>query len=304
MKSNKPIVTLEILKEQCKKYQSIDGFVFKTANDILSKKDIYTKKWLIVMRKCDDTITNEIRYNILNKDYAKCRANKLKVIAIINMNKPSLRKQCVVNSVAYSINNFVSRRTKYKVGHMVECDNFDWNFDEVCSGGIHYFRTLEPAYFYRDLPLKYTGRWILRYNNGEKRSEGNYIDGISEGLLMKWYDNGKIATEGNYINGKKNGKWNKRYDNGKIATEGNYINGKKEGKWIECRDNGNIFTEGNYIDGEKEGEWTTRNIDGTKIRVLYQPKCDRTNEFSIHKWLDLRQISIWHRMSSPQINKN
>src|SRR5271156_4246303 len=52
-------------------------YVYKLANDVLSK-DI-CRKWLVVMQKLPDTITNEER-EVVDVSHAKYRANKLKVI--------------------------------------------------------------------------------------------------------------------------------------------------------------------------------------------------------------------------------
>jgi len=46
------------------------------------------KDWIVVMLPCNDTITNENRNNIINKNKAKYRANKLYVVMIFNKLEP------------------------------------------------------------------------------------------------------------------------------------------------------------------------------------------------------------------------
>lgn len=49
---------LKNLIKRCRKYENIDDYVYKLSCDVSSKKD-KSRKWLIVMEKLDDTITNE-----------------------------------------------------------------------------------------------------------------------------------------------------------------------------------------------------------------------------------------------------
>ncbi len=52
------------------------------------------------------------------------------------------------------------------------------------------------------------------YKNGQKWTEGNYKNGVKEGLETWWGDLGY---------------WEKDL----VKNEGNYKDGKKEGQWIE-----------------------------------------------------------------------
>ena len=73
----------------------------------------------------------------------------------------------------------------------------------------------------------YTGKYLCKYNNGQKEKEGKYKDGRLIGKWTVWYENGKKWYEGNYKDGKLDGKLIEWFQfNGEIKREENYKNGK------------------------------------------------------------------------------
>jgi len=68
--------------------------------------------------------------------------------------------------------------------------------------------------------------WTWWYDNGNKKSEGNYKDGKENGLHKWWYENVHKSEERTYKNGIKEGLWIKWYDNGQKGIEYNYKYGK------------------------------------------------------------------------------
>ena len=137
--------------------------------------------------------TNENRKNIANLQYAKYRTSKVKVLEIFHMNdKTRVIKQ--MNGL-YDI-NFV-----YTAGEEICIDNYDENINEVCSQGIHYFKTSEQAKMWQ-LPLyNYTGKYMDWYDDGNKMCEGEYKNGKPEGKFIGWYKSGNEMYEGEYKNG-------------------------------------------------------------------------------------------------------
>ena len=97
----------------------------------------------------------------------------------------------------------------------------------------------------------YSGKYLCKYDNGQKEKEGGYKDGRLIGKLTVWYENGQIESEANYKNGKLDGKstwWNKK---GQKVKQKNYKNGKLDGKLIEWfQFNGEIKREENYKNGK------------------------------------------------------
>ena len=72
----------------------------------------------------------------------------------------------------------------------------------------------------------YTGKIIAKYENGDKKWEVNYKNGIKEGIQTDWYANGEKMLEGMYKNGSKEGTWSKCDKKGK-KTEIMYKDGKE-----------------------------------------------------------------------------
>ena len=97
----------------------------------------------------------------------------------------------------------------------------------------------------------YTGKYLCKYDNGQKEKEGEYKDGRLTGKWTVWYESGQKKSEVNYKNGKLDGKstwWNK---NGQKVKQKNYKNGKLDGKLIEWfQFNGEIKREENYKNGK------------------------------------------------------
>ena len=97
----------------------------------------------------------------------------------------------------------------------------------------------------------YTGKYLCKYNNGQKEREGRYKDGRLIGQWTFWYENGQTKNEINYKNGKLDGKWTLWNKNGQKVKQKNYKNGKLDGILIEWfQFNGQIKREQNYKNGK------------------------------------------------------
>ena len=97
-----------------------------------------------------------------------------------------------------------------------------------------------------------TGGWTFWYEDGQKESEGRYVDHQREGLWTNWDENGQ-KSKGEYKDGKQEGLWTEWRENGKKWGEGEYKDGKIKGLWTYWRDNGHKWGTGNYKDGKREG---------------------------------------------------
>jgi len=93
-------------------------------------------------------------------------------------------------------------------------------------------------------------------NNGKKTlyrethyfpGEKKYISGtydnkqLRNGVWTSWYENGQKNSEQNYINGKENGLYNVWHPNGNQYIKGEYKMGKEVGNWIFYDNLGNII---------------------------------------------------------------
>jgi antitoxin component YwqK of YwqJK toxin-antitoxin module len=177
-----------------------------------------SEKWLIMLEKLDGTISNENRKSVRNNQYASHKANKLKVLKIINM---------------YDSKNVIKTLKAdriYTIGENIVCSDFVLLPDGNCTSGIMYKNTLDAA-FYSVMAtindMSYTGphkEWFE--NSGIKLSEGFIKNGLFHGLWTDYYGNGVKRLEGEYENGKKIGTWCAYYENGSIMHRGVYNNGK------------------------------------------------------------------------------
>jgi len=209
------------------------------------------KKWIVILEKLDDTITNQHRLPLddPNRQFAKYRADKLMVVNIIHKFNPNKTINKISNS--YHKNHTV----EYIKGNTVIPNSFDQDMDKVCSSGIHFYGRIEPA-FYLELKKVENGKWTQWYDNGQKSLEGEYLNGENNGKWTKWYENGQIESEGEYLNGEINGKYTFWYGNGQKSSEAEYLNGKQNSKWTFWYYNGQKSAEGEYVNGEKNGKWT------------------------------------------------
>lgn len=174
----------------CDKYVNDKTYVYKLCNHYSIMDN--SRRWLVILQKLAGTKTNEHRFGVLDTNCAKFRANKLKVIEIIDIYNPKYTKKSIINT-------FDSVHKKpYEVGKIIESDAFDEDIDSVCSDGIHYYNTPLPACYYRDVPNNYTGNWITWYNNGHKQSEGGYINGEQSGKWIEMSYDGNMHREYNF----------------------------------------------------------------------------------------------------------
>ncbi len=63
----------------------------------------------------------------------------------------------------------------------------------------------------------YNGICIFYYENGNKKYEGNFDNGVKEGKFIYYYLNGKKAFEQNYVNGMPNGEWKQWHPNATLG---------------------------------------------------------------------------------------
>lgn len=130
---------------------------------------------IVVMEKLHDTQTNESRADVVNKNTAKFQADKLKVLLIISLKDGSTDATDIVNMFS---DRYGSYTTHYIVGSIVKPNSYDNRINVVCTNGIHYFRSLEAAYFYNMPSMR-----------------------IQNGMYKQWYDNGGLSIQCNVVDG-------------------------------------------------------------------------------------------------------
>ena len=86
----------------------------------------------------------------------------------------------------------------------------------------------------------YTGKYVVYYESGQKRYEGNFVSGKMEGKQIKWHENGQMSYEANFKYGKQQGPYIFWYENGQKSYEANYNKGKEDGIVTSWDREGNI----------------------------------------------------------------
>lgn len=223
---------MEIIRSLYEKYISDSSYVYKSCEG----------KFIVVLQLDPTTKTNETRTNVVDKAFAKYRAEKAHVVLIINKFDPTETIQYVHNSV-------YNMKLKYEVGKEVKAHFFDKKLNDVCTGGIHYFKSIECA-FYHELYRVKNGVFIEWFDNGQKHIEHSYTYGNLDGLYSQWHPNGQKYLEYEYANGVANGLQSRWHPNGVKRSENYYLNGKLHGPSFEWSCDGEKIKEMNYEHGE------------------------------------------------------
>jgi antitoxin component YwqK of YwqJK toxin-antitoxin module len=183
--------------------------------------------------------TNEKRSGVVDANCVKFRTDRANVVDIENFktNEKMMEDGSIYRS------NFV-----YRIGEEVKVDDYDEDINEVCTSGIHYFKTRELAEY-----------WYCMY----RISKGDIRD---DSLYKTWHENGRIATETNYKDGKKNGLYRGWHRNGNLATEANYKNGILNGLYRWWHENGHLLKDSTYKDGILDGLYKTWRENGQFLK--------------------------------------
>jgi antitoxin component YwqK of YwqJK toxin-antitoxin module len=70
---------------------------------------------------------------------------------------------------------------------------------------------------------------VFHYSNGEKSSEGNFLNGKPEGYWKNYYETGVLKSEGNRTNHELDSIWIFYYPNGLLKEKVSYLNSKRNG---------------------------------------------------------------------------
>lgn len=114
----------------------------------------------------------------------------------------------------------------------------DYKWNECSRENFTYFRiktSTEDGYFEKDY-----------FKSGQLQSEGYYLNeetAIPDGPFKVYFENGNIKTENNFIKGQLDGESKTFYPSGKFYYSEQYIINKLDGKRIVYYENGNLKRE-------------------------------------------------------------
>lgn len=110
------------------------------------------------------------------------------------------------------------------------------------------------------------GEALLWYDNGQVKLQGEYVDGVREGLWRSWHANGKNRGEGRLHRNRRIGTWIMWDENGQKRSELAYDVGLRHGRSTVWDADGNVIETGEYVRKKKHGIWVTY-VDGEKTET-------------------------------------
>jgi antitoxin component YwqK of YwqJK toxin-antitoxin module len=253
---------MNIIDNLTQKYSSEEGYVFKSCST----------DWIVVLQKLPDTKTNESRSGIKDSMYAKVRANKLLVVDIVH----KLTGQ-ITNEIVNSVHS--DKIITYKTNEVIEASDFDNNLDEICSTGIHYFKSVESAFYY-ETPDDYRGQHKCWYDNGNLIGTCWVVNGKSDGPCTTWYKNGQLHRKYTFKNGILDGPFKEWYGSGQQNVEGMMKNNKQNGLWKVWHENGQLKEECSFNTGLVEGLYKCWDENGQLLSCTTQVNPNANNRIN------------------------
>jgi len=248
---------LEEVEKELEEYKRSD-YVFRNSGSYL----------IVYERIKGVTKTNEGR-EVVDHNYALYRANKLRIVKIVNLHDLSENPSEIIVDTDDSTGIL-----KLSVGLVRELEEFDADIDIVRKdySGFYYYKSVAAAYYASMYDTYDADGYLIEYDDdGCKVGEGYYLEnGDADGKFITYYENGNIKKITNYLNGDAHGDKIKYYESGSIKSQSYYLQDKKHGKFTGYHLNGSKKYEGDYEDGMRQGTWTFYNPDGSiKSEVNY-----------------------------------
>jgi len=97
---------------------------------------------------------------------------------------------------------------------------------------------------------KVHGKRVQFYDNGNKKTDKTYLNGIPTGLAQEFYPSGTLQQSGEFKNGKEVGVWTIYYPTGEKHVEISFVNGVQNGDYIEYSKKGEITERAYYKNGQ------------------------------------------------------
>lgn len=115
----------------------------------------------------------------------------------------------------------------------------------------------------------FTGSFIEYYESGKLKGTGSFKDGLVDGLRIIYNENGSKRVERNYSEGLSHGMSSEFYDSGKLKQEGEFVKGKEDGVWTIYYENGLTKAILTFSMGVEQGNYFEYNEEGKLIKQFY-----------------------------------
>lgn len=106
------------------------------------------------------------------------------------------------------------------------------------------------------------GARTLYWENGQKKYEEHYVQGMRHGTRSAWYESGQLRSEGRYVNGGEDGTWTEWYPDGRKMREIGFDNGAFHGTHTQWHPNGQKKLQFDWVKGKRQGTMTLWDEDG------------------------------------------
>ena len=104
-----------------------------------------------------------------------------------------------------------------------------------------------PASPRKDGPL------LVNYADGRKWIECTFTGGMLNGSLIRWHPNGQKQSEGSYVNDQQDGVWTWWYQDGRVRLSACYNKGRLHGQYLRYYPDGQLETIVRFQQGMADG---------------------------------------------------
>ena len=111
----------------------------------------------------------------------------------------------------------------------------------------------------------YSGKVIDYYQNGVKKVESVFSNGVENGELLLWDSLGNLLEKSLLKEGQLHGKFRRYYQNGQKMFEGEYVNGQLEGDAFQWYVDGEMKIEYHYEQGKEHGSYILYDREGVEM---------------------------------------
>lgn len=154
--------SLEEIKEYYKNYTDDNNYVYKSSGD-----------YIIVLSLTEKSDTNRDR-SVVDPNYARYRASTALTELIFNK-FDHLKTLVSIRNMPYETELI------YEVGEIAQPDGYDNDINEVNTNGIHFFNTIDAAYYYNfKCPPDFTGELKEFDQLGTYLESTFYLNGIKQ----------------------------------------------------------------------------------------------------------------------------
>ena len=95
------------------------------------------------------------------------------------------------------------------------------------------------------------------------------LEEIKDGLIFEWYENGIKKSETIFENGIKNGPFSRWYSNEKLKERGLFLDDRLHGIYQKWNQDGLPTVQGYYLKGKQDGEWVLYDKSGNPMPSIY-----------------------------------